>query len=266
MSKILKLKEWLSLEDAASHLSLIAETAVKPQDLVQFAIDGRIGLSLYLFTSVSACRASLVNTSDFLQWRVVDDFPSIEDLIENGAAVMDPTPTLIQTHVDQRGGLSGLVDIYQHKAYSTYEALYGLMEVHKPDDLTLMLPVEQNGKLYNLLSDDWSVDADLSLRATHTRIPEGAKLAIRVSELNRLEAELGSKPLDGRERVAYNNLVGALLDTVLNGKRWGQPVSTFADQDDVIKYLTENYQGRYGISERTLDDKFAAANEAIKGQ
>lgn len=244
MSKILKLKEWLSLEDAAAHLSLIAETAVKPQDLVQFAIDGHIGLSLFMSDHVHASECGFDDDGD--PYLVLDC--SVEDCVL----------------------LSGLADFAQYGRTEFYSWLFTLLSTGDRPKGEPWIYLEQNASVYQtmrlLQPNQFPNTSDEAVLLASSNLPDDSCVVIRVTELNRLEAELVGKPLDGRERVAYNNLVGALLDTVLNGKRWGEPVSTFADQDDVIKYLTENYQGRYGISGRTLNDKFAAANEAIKGQ
>ena len=267
MSKIPKLKTWLPIEDAAARLSLLTDEPVLPRDLIQFAIDGHVSLSMYLFSPVLALSAEVIETPRELFGREVEYLPTKEQVIEAGEMLSyQVPPSIIQVYPDKGHTLSGLVDVAAHTATETYRSLYITTDTGTPDENRPFMFVEQDGRLYELRERGYTPDG-LSAGTVEARdIPEGAKLVIRVSELNRLEAELGGKPLDGRERVAYNNLIGALIDTMLHGKRWGEPVTKFADQDDVIKYLTENYRGRYGISERSLEGKFAAANEAIKGQ
>lgn len=46
MSKLLKLKPWLSIPDAAQHLSMIFEEEVRETDLLRFALDGKLTLSV----------------------------------------------------------------------------------------------------------------------------------------------------------------------------------------------------------------------------
>lgn len=267
MSKIPKLKTWLPIEDAAARLSLLTDEPVLPRDLIQFAIEGHVSLSLYLFSPVLACCAEVIETPRELFGREVEYIPTKEQVIEAGERISyQVPPTIITVYPDKGHRLSGLVDVATNTATETYRSLYTLTDTGTSDEMRPYLYVEQDGGLYELREQVYTPDGFGAGTVEARHIPEGAKLVIRVSELNRLEAELGGKPLDSRERAAYNNLVGALLDTVLNGKRWGEPVSTFADQEDVIKYLTENYQDCYGIAKRSLEGKFAAANEAIKGQ
>jgi hypothetical protein len=46
MSKLLKLKDWLTLDDAAKHLSIMFEEVVTKADVLRLACDGRLTLSV----------------------------------------------------------------------------------------------------------------------------------------------------------------------------------------------------------------------------
>ena len=46
MSKLLKLKTWLTLDDAARHLSLMFGETVSKADVLRLALDGRLTLSI----------------------------------------------------------------------------------------------------------------------------------------------------------------------------------------------------------------------------
>lgn len=48
MSKLLKLKEWVTIPDAAKHLSTILEEEINVSDVLQLAVDGHVGLSVLL--------------------------------------------------------------------------------------------------------------------------------------------------------------------------------------------------------------------------
>lgn len=268
MSKTPKLKTWLTIEDAAARLSLLTDEPVLPRDLIQFAIEGHVSLSMYLFSPVLAFSAEVIETPRELFGREVEYVPTVEQVIEAGEMLSyNVPPSIIQVYPDKGHTLSGLVDIAAHEATETYRSLYILTDTGTPDENRPFMFVEQDSGLYELRERAYTPDGLGAGTVVARDIPESAKLVIRVTELNRLEAELGGKPLDGRERVAYNNVVGALIDTMVNGKRPnGEKLSVFIDQQAVIDYITNTYQDLYGISERSLEGKFAAGNEAIKGQ
>ena len=47
LRKLLKLKDWVSVPDAARHLSIILDVIVSEADVLRFALDGRLTLSVY---------------------------------------------------------------------------------------------------------------------------------------------------------------------------------------------------------------------------
>jgi hypothetical protein len=47
VKKLLKLKEWLTVPDAARHLSILFGEAVSEADVLRLALDGHLTLSVY---------------------------------------------------------------------------------------------------------------------------------------------------------------------------------------------------------------------------
>lgn len=60
MKKLLKLKEWLTLPDAARHLSLVFEEEVTEADLLRFAFDAHLQLSVRFVNPATARPGKLV--------------------------------------------------------------------------------------------------------------------------------------------------------------------------------------------------------------
>src|SRR5690349_8789374 len=60
MSKLLKLKEWLTVPDAAQHLSILFEEGVSEADVLRFALDGHLRLSSYFVNHTTAKRGQVV--------------------------------------------------------------------------------------------------------------------------------------------------------------------------------------------------------------
>lgn len=64
MSKLLKLKEWLTLADAARHLSIMFEEEVSEADVLQLALLGQLRLSLNLVNFAVGKPARIVPLED----------------------------------------------------------------------------------------------------------------------------------------------------------------------------------------------------------
>ncbi|MFT3736661.1 MAG: hypothetical protein QM776_16865 [Rhodocyclaceae bacterium] len=67
MSKLLQLKEWLTLTEAAKHLSAIFEEEVSESDVLRLALDERIRLSVQLVNGTYAHPGKIVGFED-VEW------------------------------------------------------------------------------------------------------------------------------------------------------------------------------------------------------
>lgn len=64
MSKLLKLKKWLTVDDAAQHLSIVIGEKISAADLLQLALDGKIKLSICLMHKARAKPAKIMEAKD----------------------------------------------------------------------------------------------------------------------------------------------------------------------------------------------------------
>ncbi len=67
MSKLFKLKQWLTLEDAAKHLSIALGETVREQDVLRLALDGHLRLSIHLVNGAYA-RPCIPISLDEVEW------------------------------------------------------------------------------------------------------------------------------------------------------------------------------------------------------
>lgn len=67
MSKLFKLKEWLSVSDAAKHLTLSFGEKVSEADVLQLALEGHLKLSIHLVNGAYARRCALVKAEE-IEW------------------------------------------------------------------------------------------------------------------------------------------------------------------------------------------------------
>lgn len=68
MSKLFRLKEWVTIPEAAQHLSIVCGEAVAEADLLRFALQGQLTLSVY-FVNHAKARCGLVVGLDEVEWR-----------------------------------------------------------------------------------------------------------------------------------------------------------------------------------------------------
>lgn len=64
MSKLLKLKEWLTLEQAVSHIINVIDEPVTIEDLYRFALDGHLKLSVNFVNYVHAVKGKWLKEED----------------------------------------------------------------------------------------------------------------------------------------------------------------------------------------------------------
>lgn len=234
MSKILKLKEWLSLEDAAAHLSLIAETAVKPQDLVQFAIDGHIGLSLFMSDHVHASECYLAD----------DGYPF----------------HALDCRVESCVLLSGLADFAEYGRTEFYSWLFTLLSTGNRPKGEPWIYLEKNSSVYQpmrlLRPNQFPNTSDEFVLLASSTLPDDSCVVIRVTELNKLEAALIGKPLEPKERLGLLNIIAAMADMMLTK-------GTFSSQQNLSVMLAEDYEG-VGISSSNIDKKIAEGKKSLQ--
>lgn len=70
--------------------------------------------------------------------------------------------------------------------------------------------------------------------------------------------------LSERSEQTYLQIIGALLNTFLDSSPAGKPLSVFRNQSAIVDAVTARHNDIPGLSKRTLDAKFAAANRSLK--
>jgi hypothetical protein len=74
-----------------------------------------------------------------------------------------------------------------------------------------------------------------------------------------------AEALSERSEVTYLHIVGGMLTLLLGHTPSGQPYSSFKTQESIISAMIAHHGERLGITERTLQAKFAAANRKLTG-
>ena len=102
-------------------------------------------------------------------------------------------------------------------------------------------------------------------------LPRDSLLAVKTKALRVLQEKVetrdkGSDTMrDARAETTYQNIIGGLLDLMLGTSPGGKPQSMFKNQSAIIDALMAHHKDKPGISQRTLQEKFAASKRSITG-
>jgi hypothetical protein len=80
-----------------------------------------------------------------------------------------------------------------------------------------------------------------------------------------LMAQISNQPAEASDRseTTHLNIIGSLLHLLLSNSPSGKPYSSFRNQTSIISSIVAHHRGRLGITERTLERKFAAARRSL---
>ena len=92
MNKLLKLREWLTLEEATKHISSVIGEPVSNADLYRFALDGHLTLSVSFFNHAQARRGKYVKADDI-------DLPTVENNFFTDEELADPITLPLDYHI-----------------------------------------------------------------------------------------------------------------------------------------------------------------------
>lgn len=102
-------------------------------------------------------------------------------------------------------------------------------------------------------------------RPFHPELSTCESLLIPAQDILALTAKRGKETtLTDRAETTYLNIIGGLLDLMLGKSPAGKPHSVFENQSKIIESLLAHYEGKQGISSRTLEEKFAEAKRRLK--
>lgn len=107
MSKLLKLKVWLTLDDAARHLSLMFGEAVSKSDVLRLALDGRLTLSVN-FVNGAKARCGPMIERDEVQWRELPGLNGGTISLPDGVMLNDGSAITLE---DEVVSLRGIYDL-----------------------------------------------------------------------------------------------------------------------------------------------------------
>ena len=298
MSKLYKLKEWFSLEDAAKRLSSGLGEPVGVDDVLQLVIEGHLPLSWF----ARHVPADRVAQSCYLYHLVAPIFEREYEPKVYVGPVMWNGDYAYRTHVGFKKG-----DVLKPYAVLEWESVHGKQVVERLDGVYRLelaecgafkewvhsLLTKTGGELITLVGYFVS-DADgtmwqilehspggkyTALDGTIKKVessylpsgefPDPAELVIQRADIEAFEAHMAqgnqAAPRDTgpRERQTLLNIIGGLLTLLLGKTSAGKARSVYENQTAVIDALLAYFEDKPGISKRTLEDKLAQAKRNL---
>lgn len=71
-------------------------------------------------------------------------------------------------------------------------------------------------------------------------------------------------PITDRAESTYQHIIGGMLDLMLGSSPSGMPYSNFRSQEAIVTALVAHHSGIMGITERTLNGKFASSRRKLR--
>lgn len=284
MSKLLKLKEWVTIPDAAMHLTQIFNEPFSEADIFQLALDEHITISVMFPNRAHAQIGKVVPFKEV----PIRELPSPL----SGEPQFFPDGHLLNDLKDGEPLTEETPFIHFNKAVTSIDGIWDLsmtggeridieFELHRligGPEVTMM---NLNGTFLNRKDGTWaSLQSkfkdrfELQADGKKKRFPghfypagglgDDCKLVVRTSELLRFHAAQEEEPLDRpiltRERETLLNIIWVMLELLQTPK----PGRT--SDAAVIQEMLDNYGEKPGIKERTLQEKFPAAKRSLLGK
>lgn len=308
MKKLSNLKKWLTLPEAAAYMSLIIGEPVSENDILFFALNSSLQLSVDLVNGSRARRGTVVDADQSVIERHNDDVvplsPTsnlvledkllyIRGLFELPLYGQEEIALLSKFHTETKGPKVNLIanngvfvsrgeDVYQ--LYDYFDSMPGVVgskaflkekqdqaENHPDEEMkrraeTALSHYEEERKEILKHVDALPEWRECCIPAH--KIPEDIVLMVHKDDLDEfLESKCDAdseaagseeRPLRGKERSNYLNLIGALADLY-----WK---TAYPDQEySQVKLLAdlEKYDGFPGMRDRNLKEKLTLAMRAI---
>lgn len=298
MSTLYKLKEWFSLEDAAKRLSSGLAEPVSRDDVIQLVIEGHLPISWF----ARHVPAEQVAQSCFLYYLLPPVFEKENRPQNYVGPVIWHGDYAYRAHENAKEGdvlrpYAGLSwsSIHGEQVVEQIDGVYRLEldECGALNDWVHSLLTNTGGKLISLdgyfVSDAkgtmWRIlehnpggeykTQDGTVRKVKPfyhpsgMFPDPAELVIRRADIEAFEARVAQgdqtiRPETGpRERQTLLNILAGLLGLMLGKTPAGKSQSVFGSQAAIIEALLAHYEGKSGITKRTLEEKFAQAKRGF---
>lgn len=290
-SKLFKLKQWLTVAEAARHLSTLFEEVVSEADVLRLVLDGHLKLSINFVNQVYGKRGKLIPYED--EENLPVEFSSILATI---ATLPEEQGKWMASFVKKSGyfdghllcldkkitAIDGVWDIPMvagqlYVIENEYQKLLGGPRVITPI-MGASYFVREGGCVFQLYAEldgsfavetkegekiiDFKNDLDRYYPAV-VCLPDDSVLVIRTSSLREFEdryfadQESAERPPSKRQQSSDLHIIGALLEVIVEGQ-------LFSSEEKLRDHIADQYRGYSGCASRTLAGRFAEAKKLLR--
>lgn len=272
MSKLFKLKKWLSLSETAKRLTQSFDEEVTTTDVIQLAIDGHLLLSIRLLTDVHAFRWYKKHKSEIeyeeadshlykiTKYRTkpllvpvggqVEYFPEFCE--EDERFQLGTCAISFARDMPSREIVNLPLNCFTRKFLLQYFDILSGRAEYSPYDTGMITIQEENGDLWHIGSYDDDLLNDIQIVA-------------RTQSLLNLERSLDPQPIAKHDEIinprrenTLMRIIGALVETI-------EDKTDYKNQTHLIDFLTSEYhQGNNGLSKSSLDRIIPDAKKVLK--
>lgn len=290
-SKLFKLKKWLTVSEAARHLSSLFEETVGEADVLRLALDGHLKLSINFVNQVYGKRGKLIPYED--EENLPAEFRSIlaslatlpekekENLISGFKGLGTFKGHFL--HLDKKiTTIDGIWDIPMvagqlYVIENEYQKLFDGPRVETPIvgasffvrvggdvcrlyekfDESFVVKTKEGEKIIDLKNDpEPYYPAGPSL-------PDDSVLVVRTNSLREFEdryfadQEVDERPPSKRQQNSDLHIIGALLEVIVEGQ-------LFSSEEKLRDHIADQYRGYSGCASRTLAGRFAEVKKLLR--
>lgn len=263
-SRLYKLKDWYSLQDATKRVSLTFGEEITENDLLQLVVENTIRLSWYIRGRPARRLASTEATPPHPDQETISELEGPHHFETKEAShTRDWIMSLI---TDKRGSLQssvywGGLTVWDKEGFQ-WEIVRRVTDEEKKDNAESFTDFEAS---VPVADDDPIKMRWLSDYIRETTWPDRSELGFQRVDLEELENGGKESPssLGARAETTYLNIIGTMLALLLGKTPNGKKSAPYGNETAVIAKLLEDFPKEQGLSKRTLEDKFARAKGGL---
>lgn len=287
MSKLFKLKQWLTIPQTAKYLSSALSEEVTEADVLRLGLDRHLKLSVCFLNGAYARPWVPVNMEEIDIVGTSPDEGIFIELTEEGdyGLVAEGEQRLRKTVV-QLDNVAWDLPLTSAEQFKVSAAFNHLMNIHVQETnhsgSSVTSVASPSGDLYQLqkrhgvnpLVDESNTDFVSYLLdgfSPAQSLPDDSILVVRTKVLSDWlrslsgEYELQKSTLQKKVETTYKNIIGGLVTLMLKKRKDGTPYSVYSSQSAIIDGLETNFPTAQGLSKRNLEIKFKEGKDSLDG-
>jgi hypothetical protein len=288
LSKLFKLRDWLTVPEAAVLLSSVMSEPVTEADILRLVIDGHLQISVLIANPVHAVRNVLISEEEAVNlswehWENPEQNPAFL-WMDGRSAVPDRRFFFVLRGVYDFPVFGAQKQLLEHRYYQLIEG----PQIECRDPVRILLAMNEPGSALGLkearsslepqvekehlaVGDERAVVCLVEMATRENRLvpelPVGTPFVIRTDELAKFCKSLEVQkeaPLSSKEKSNYLHLIGALLQLYWEAMHPDKKYDDDFVQADIIALLVKQYEGFPGMGERNLAEKLPLARASLR--